>query len=343
MEKNSFQTIIKHKLRKPYKWENFTIGKIIGKGTYSTCYSCVESEENRVFAVKVIKFNGSKAQETQINNEIDLLEGLSKHPLEKHLFPTFYGYAFYKTPSNEHFYALVFEEAEGDLKKYVEDKGKLNYNQNLQLLGSLGACLKFFAEHKIIHGDLKPENVLYFINKDQEIEFKITDLGEGKKLNGTSKISVRGTARYFAPEMNYAYLNRKKTVQARKIDVYSAGLTMLWANLRGLEFFENNKDQNLREREKDCNPFEIVEGPYDRKLKRAIKETLERFPQISNEEKKTLRKILKHSLEYNQPKRYDSQKLQNKIQNLLELSNSKQDTEEISRSVAYSENSKISL
>ena len=333
----SSQTIIKHKLRKSLLWKNFTIGQIIGTGTYGTCFSCIESTKNRVFAVKIIKFNGSAAQQIKINTEIDLLEGLSKYPFEKHLFPIFYGYVYYITqPSKERFYALVFEKADGDLKSYVDKNGRgLNYKENLQLLGCLGHCLEFFSKQRIIHGDLKPENILYFINEDQEIEFKIADFGEGK-LNVGSKISVRGSARYFAPEMNYGYLNRKKMVKPDKIDVYSAGLIIIWANLRGLECFESKEDKNMRGKEKFCNPREEDVGPYDEKLKIAMKETVDRFPQISEEEKIILGKILKHSLEYNPPKRCDSQKLKERIQRLITLSDSKQESQENSRSVEYS-------
>mgnify|MGYP001810691671 CR=1 FL=1 len=113
----SSQTIEEHHLRNSLKWENLTIGKTIGTGTDGPCYSCFECTTQRVYAVKIIKFNSSsKAEKAQINNEIELLEGLSKYPFEKHLFPTFYGHVYYIShPLNEHFCALLFEKADGDL------------------------------------------------------------------------------------------------------------------------------------------------------------------------------------------------------------------------------------
>ena len=72
-----------------------------------------------------------------------------------------------------------------------------------------------FKGIKIVHGDLKPENILYFINQYQEISFKIGDFGESE-LNIREKIRVRATKRYFAPEMNYCYLNKIHMLNAEK-------------------------------------------------------------------------------------------------------------------------------
>lgn len=324
---NSY-SIIEHELQKSLKWENMKLGKKIGEGTHGICYLCADTKTNRTYAAKIMSFDGSINKRHHILKEIKLLNHLKKFQVET-VFPKFYGYVYYTLNcTNEHFYALLFEKAEGDLKTLLEKKKDgLNYQENLALLGCLGKCLVFMNKQKMVHGDLKPGNILYFINEDGEINFKIGDFGEGELKVG-SKLTVRGSVKYFSPEMNYSYLNNIDMLKSEKSDIYSAGLVMIAVNLKNLNFFESNNEIHFRQLEENCNPWENKKGPYDEKLMGAIKQVLSLFPSLKNKEKKKFGEILENSLRYNPLRRCTPQEFDDFITDLTSIYESETDSED---------------
>ena len=67
----------------------------------------------------------------------------------------------------------------------------------------LNNTFKIMKENKIIHRDLKLENILIKYNNNKYI-MKLTDYGSSKRLNSLSKICYTknvGTAIYMAPEI----------------------------------------------------------------------------------------------------------------------------------------------
>jgi polo-like kinase 1 len=61
-------------------------------------------------------------------------------------------------------------------------------------------AIKFLHEHKVVHRDLKLENILL----DKNFNLKVADFGLSvkSKFNAAEKLSVHvGTEKYMAPEM----------------------------------------------------------------------------------------------------------------------------------------------
>ncbi len=59
--------------------------------------------------------------------------------------------------------ALFTDRMQCDLEEYTNNESGAEQNQkarNLAMLGQIAQGLKVFREHKIIHGDLKPQNIL---------------------------------------------------------------------------------------------------------------------------------------------------------------------------------------
>ena len=184
----------------------------------------------------------------------------------------------------------------------------------------IGLSYVFLQKNEKMHRDLKPENILYFIDEDNEVNFKITDFGEAKLKVG-SDLTVRGTPKYFAPEVNYCYLNGKshqKIEEPYKIDIYSVGLIMIYVNLLELPFKEiAGKNSLKRFKERDVNPFVKEKGPFDKKIMRAIHDVLHKFRRIKRGEKSMFKKILRNCLKYNPNQRYDPETLNEKINALI--------------------------
>ncbi|RMJ19380.1 hypothetical protein CDV36_001012 [Fusarium kuroshium] len=126
--------------------------------------------------------------------------------------------------------SFVLEAAEMDLDKYLTDPKPVDYRKMLGLAVDIVTGVRALHEVGIIHGDIKPENVLIF--KDPQLTYiaKIADFGSSL-LRSDLKAPVRlafGSGLWQAPECR-EHLNGE---QLAKADVYSVGL-VLWRLLGG--------------------------------------------------------------------------------------------------------------
>lgn len=93
----------------------------------------------------------------------------------------------------------------------------LSYDEVLRLGEEVADVLAYCHEHKIIHRDVKPENVFV----DAEGRFKLGDFGVSRVVEGTSgTLSQKGTLAYMAPELY------RGGHYDESVDVYSLGLML---------------------------------------------------------------------------------------------------------------------
>lgn len=95
-------------------------------------------------------------------------------------------------------YLLLAYCPNGSLSKRV---GKCSEEEAWKILQQVASGLAYLHEHKIIHQDIKPENILVDANGD----YVITDFGISMKAQSTLRKSMRvqansGTMEYMAPE-----------------------------------------------------------------------------------------------------------------------------------------------
>lgn len=82
-------------------------------------------------------------------------------------------------------------------------------------------------ENDIVHGDIKPQNVLYITNKSGALrEIKLCDFGISRMKNSIQNTMtqsfVKGTTKYQAPETLVGRVRSNK-----QTDVWSLGVTLL--------------------------------------------------------------------------------------------------------------------
>lgn len=91
--------------------------------------------------------------------------------------------------------------------------------------------LSYLEENKIIHRDIKPDNILInpsLLGQDKdsadkdEAAVKIADFGLAEFLPGNQSTTFAGTPTYMAPELIDSDLNGKQTTYGREVDTYSA-------------------------------------------------------------------------------------------------------------------------
>jgi len=138
----------------------------IGEGTYGEVFKAKVRKTNQIIALKKIRMESEdEGIPSTAVREISILKQLD-HPNVVHL---------HEVILTEVSLTLVFEYLDQDLKNYLDacgDKGIDDYTVKsflYQLLQGLAYC----HEHRVLHRDLKPQNLL--INMDGEL--KLADFG----------------------------------------------------------------------------------------------------------------------------------------------------------------------
>jgi hypothetical protein len=184
---------------------------VLGKGSFGEVR--LGQFENRPVAVKIIQSQGDAFLDKEklvIENEV-LLMSLCHHPSVLQI----YGLCHHDSRTS---YLVMELGSVGSLWRYLSDMThEIGSSLSLAWLGDIFSALSHLHQRKIIHRDVKPENILL----TSQLQCKLTDFGLSKRLEstfGTSSTSIGGSFAYMAPEIR---MNRKPT---HRSDVYSAGI-----------------------------------------------------------------------------------------------------------------------
>lgn len=197
-------------------YNELSFDKPIGKGGFSTVYEGTWRDQK--VAIKHLKEQTEYAR-TCFSSEINILTELQKNP------PTnavkYYG----RTDQPRANYIVMELVSGGDFFTFIEknctNRMHIPWSTCYKLLADITyACIELH-DRDIVHGDIKPENVL--LTNDERI--KLTDFGLAMKLgNAAYKETTyqRGTASYMAPELiKYPYkLSRASDVFALGSIIY---------------------------------------------------------------------------------------------------------------------------
>ena len=120
------------------------------------------------------------------------------------------------------------------LENYVNEYGRLSDEQAKFVFTCLSNGIEHCHEKNIIHGDIKPSNVLLKLDKDNEIvDCRLSDFGLACQLKDyTSSNEVCGTPLFMAPEllvMNSLY--------NEKIDIWGLGCILYFCLSSCLPFY----------------------------------------------------------------------------------------------------------
>eukprot|EP00123_Amoebidium_parasiticum_P010670 comp20241_c0_seq1/m.25284 comp20241_c0_seq1/g.25284 ORF comp20241_c0_seq1/g.25284 comp20241_c0_seq1/m.25284 type:complete len:298 (-) comp20241_c0_seq1:22-915(-) len=205
----------------------------LGEGTYGVVYKAQNRETGDVVALKRIRLDSEdEGVPCTAIREISLLKEL-KHPNIVRLYDVLH---------TEKKLTLVFEYCEQDLKKYLDScGGEIDPMQVKSFLYQLLKGVAFCHDHRVLHRDLKPQNLL--INKHGEL--KLADFGLARAFG----IPVRSyshevvTLWYRAPDV---LLGSRR--YSTSIDIWSAGCIFAEMAQGGRPLFPGSSayDQLLR-------------------------------------------------------------------------------------------------
>lgn len=213
--------------------QNYDLRSIIGAGGTSTVVLGEHIESNKLYAIKMISKRRMTAKRVEgIINERNILMCLN-NPFLQRLKETLQDAC--------HVYIVTPLAECGDLYNCV-NAVSMTKEIALFYFAEILAGLKYLHKNKIIHGDMKLENIL--INKDGHIV--LADFGISQFMNeGIGKLC--GTPLYFAPE---TVLHRVKTYVS---DIWGLGVMLFemfekripWQGLEKSAMFEKILISNL--------------------------------------------------------------------------------------------------
>ena len=205
----------------PQFYENFELNNFIKRGAgYIYKGKCKYNNQKYVFKICIKeKRTKKKKEETQ---EISIIKKLHHKNITQIV-------EFVKMDENT--YMSIFQyEKYGDLNNFVKNILKreilsetcINYFAK-QILDSL----EYIHRCKIVHFDLKPENIIV----DSNLTIKINDFSSSISYSESNpedlvKFPFVGTGKYMSPEI--IERSHMKNKYAQKIDIYSFGVTLYY-------------------------------------------------------------------------------------------------------------------
>ena len=191
---------------------DFSFGRILGEGSYSTVYLATDRQTLKEYAIKVLeKRHIIKERKIKyVNIEKDTLNRLTEHPGIVRLYYTF-------QDENSLYYVLDLCSG-GELLGILKKTGTFDEECTRFFGAQILDAIEYMHSRGVIHRDLKPENVLL----DDQLHVKITDFGtarlltdprappkpsgqesgsRGKEPDDNRAASFVGTAEYVSPEL----------------------------------------------------------------------------------------------------------------------------------------------
>lgn len=206
------------KVRKEYKMKivgeiicGYKIADKIWQGATSTIYKGLKSTRNAkygdIVAIKVLHpYRNSKSYIEQFIKEYKIQKSLKHQNIVE-----VSGFG-----KEGDIYCIFMEYIEGKSLRLTHQERQIPPENLLSLIIQIGKAISYIHSKKIIHNDIKPENII--VDKLCECA-KLTDFGYAEKLSFFKKhvFTQGGTENYMAPE-------RKKGTSDFRTDIYSYGV-----------------------------------------------------------------------------------------------------------------------
>lgn len=221
----------------PIILEAFELQEYLGSGRESSVYKAFIKSSKRTVAMKVISLEENQKKNM---NEIKISKKLkNKNIINFHIAGELI---------INRLYCLITDYADfGNLNQF---KNKINEKNNFSeslicyLAYQILKGLKYCHLNKIIHFDLKPQNILI----DNSLNVKLIDfsvsLDYSKIKTNEIKLPVRGTYFYMAPEVINSEII--PVTFLNKVDLFSLGIILYNLAFNSFPFYLNKNNERIK-------------------------------------------------------------------------------------------------
>jgi len=245
--------------------------RMVGKGTYGSVHLVKCRDDDKLYVMKTVKnMTVEEGQQHQIEalREVKVLEQLTH--------PNVVGFieAFLSSDTTTLYIVMQYCES-GDLENRIKSARKkaqyFSENQIIDWVLQICLALKYLHDRKILHRDLKPQNV--FLTENNKV-VKLGDFGIVKVLEKTAAMAVTkvGTPYYFSPELcrnrPYSY----------KSDVWAVGVMTYQLMSLCVPFDARSMPELIRKILNTRPPNPNVNNRYSQDLCRMVASMLAKSP-----------------------------------------------------------------
>lgn len=163
----------------------------------------------------VIKFAPIEAIDDEIILDLFVKEAWNAKRLKASFFPK----AVIPKNRTQRYYVMQVFNGE-DLNSYLAHK-QLTIDDSIELAKTLLKMSQFLVKYDLVHGDIKPNNIMIAKDDDENLEFKIIDFGSITEIFSTD--TRAGTPSYLSPER---FLNQSIS---ETTEIFSIGVTLYLA------------------------------------------------------------------------------------------------------------------
>ncbi len=246
----------------PAKLENFTLLNLIGSGGMGAVYHARDDTLGRDVAIKVMlksvsdntSFVESFKREAQAAAKLN-------HP---HIAQI---YSFGQAKGQLY---IVMELVSGtSLDAMIRDFEPIDENLAMEIGLEVAEALQAADEIGLVHGDIKPENILL----DEKEQAKLVDFGIASVAGQRSEDGVWGTPYYISPEKAM-----RKPIDARS-DIYSLGATLYHALSKRPPFEGDDPVEVVKARFNTApEPLRTLREDINEKVESVIQRMLDPYP-----------------------------------------------------------------
>ncbi|EZA54125.1 hypothetical protein DMN91_001117 [Ooceraea biroi] len=173
-----------------FKMKKYEILKQIGEGSFGQVYKAKKRSDGEIVAFKMIRKCGRSFKELKsLRQECEIQRHLH-HPNIVLMIDSF---------ETENEIVVVTEYADKELYDILDKEGRLSEERAQVVTCDLVSALYYLHSNRVMHRDLKPQNVLLESNGVA----KLCDFGFARSMStGTHVLtSIKGTPLYMAPEL----------------------------------------------------------------------------------------------------------------------------------------------
>lgn len=218
--------------RQKYKQSNLLVKEVYKKGDKIDGYLLKKSliANNRTWICEkrgqeyVIKFAPYEVVEDERILDFFVKEVWMAKRLKAGFFPKV------AVPTNRTHRYYIMTLIKGVTLKEYTDKKPLSVDLSVELSIFLLKMSQYLIKQDMVHGDIKPENIMVYTSKNDKISFKMVDFGS--ITEAYSDVTRAGTPSYLAPE------RFKQAPVSEQTEVYAIGVTLYEAMTQKFPFGE---------------------------------------------------------------------------------------------------------